>query len=388
MKAGNGEGPLMKKVIANTERPRVLRAQWIVFAFLAASCLGSPGSAKAQAEKSSPQANEQFPYSFTNFVWWSDVDLRNSLKQRIPNLTGEFSRNSPMERKVRVTLVQLLKEKGIRAEVQSEEPSLDIASRTRVPEAPPPSIAFSVATPPQIKIEKLTVEGAPPDRSDLLLSMAASFAGRPYSANAFWIEKSQMAQTLQQVGYLSAIVELQPGAPLKDGEIYFVPIKAIVTAGPRYHVSSVKVDGGPLLKGKDLTQYSSLKPGDVATTSAFGRLANSIRPLYWQAGYADVDFQGAPVLDPAKGLAAYQFEVLPGPVYHLRSLKITNLNSDQEAQVRTALGIKPGDVYDAFAVTTLNRKLSGPLPGYNFTFSPKEDKKAQLVDLSLDFYKQ
>jgi len=67
--------------------------------------------------------SRRLPYSFGNFVWWSDDELRSLLKKRIPGLGDEIATTTAAEGRVRDALKALLKEKGITAEVQSQEPS-------------------------------------------------------------------------------------------------------------------------------------------------------------------------------------------------------------------------------------------------------------------------
>ena len=295
-----------------------------------------------------------------------------------------------MEARVRTELAKMLKQKGIQAEVQSLEPSRAVFGK-RDPNAPLPAIAFSILAPPEILVEKIVLDNPPMDAAGSLNGVAAQVVGKPYSKTVFWLQKERINEALQQQGYLSCTSTLEPGKPREDGGRYPVPITASINAGPKYHVASIKADGGPLLQGRDLSSYFTVKQGDVATPNPFGKLAGSLRSVYWHAGYPDVDFEGAPVLDSAKALASYQLKVVPGPLYHLGNLTIEKLSPVQEAQARTMLGLKPGDVYDAMAVATLNRKLAEPtsqLKAYGFSYSPKEDKDKQVVDLTLTFYKQ
>jgi hypothetical protein len=60
-----------------------------------------------------------YPYTFTNFVWWSDAQLRAELTRRIPGLPLELAPDSTDESRIRTTLESLLKQKGISASVQS-----------------------------------------------------------------------------------------------------------------------------------------------------------------------------------------------------------------------------------------------------------------------------
>jgi outer membrane translocation and assembly module TamA len=344
----------------------------------------------AQVANISSKGADRFPYAFNNFVWWSDTDLRTELRRRIPGLSDEIVSNSPIEEKIRMVLVQLLKQKNIQAPVQVLEPASDALKQKRDPDAPPVAIVFTLIPPPDILIAKLVLENAPAESINLLNETANTMKEKRYTSN-LWFTKKTIRQSLEQLGYLSAAVTLTSGAPNKDGDRYLVPLIATINSGPKYHVSSVKVEGGPLLQGRDLSSYVTLKPGDVATPNAFGRLAGMLRSVYWHAGFRDVEFHGDPKLDETRALASYQFEVTPGSLYHLRGLKVENLEAAQEEQVRNILGLKSGDVYDGLAVANLERRLHESTPAlkaYGVSYSPHEDKDARVVDLTLNFYKQ
>jgi hypothetical protein len=364
---------------------------------LALCCTLATASLSAQA--ANPGTPTHFPYIFSNFVWWTDPELRTLLKHRIPSLGDELVPGSPSEAKVRTALTKLLEDKNIHAIVQSFDPSpvqntgaLPFGiSPGRAPGAPPPSIVFSILDPPNILIEKIVLEDPPPDLGGYFNEIADHLKGKSYAANQLWIQQVQFTDKLQQLGYLSATVTLSPGQPNHDGENYLLPLNVAIDSGPKYYVASVEADGGPLLPGRDLSAYYSLSKGDVATPNAFARLAGSLRSVYWQAGYTDVAFDSSPILDTARALAFYRFRVISGPLYHLRSLTIKNLNPTQQQEVQGALGLKPGDVFNALAVTQLNEKLSRPeynLKEYYFGYTPREDKVANTIDLILEFHKK
>lgn len=287
-------------------------------------------TAIAQSRSQVPAPAAQYPYAFTNFVWWSDADLRAELTRRIPGLGLEIAPDSREESRMRTVLELLLKQKGIQTHVQSLEPSTQVYYGARDPDAPPPSIQFSILAPPEIVIESLVIENGPPEVMEGLSQEANSLQGRPYATTSFWLIREKARDALQGVGYLTANVEVAPGKPKKEGERYVVKVIASITSGPKFHVANVSGDGGPLLQGRDLSPYFALKPGDVATSNAFGRLIGSLNSIYWHAGYADVAFEGSPVLDTAHSLASYQLKVIPGPVYHVRSIEIEGLAPEQK----------------------------------------------------------
>src|ERR1700761_2252907 len=80
-----------------------------------------------QTPKTPPQpvqpVTERLPYSFSNFPWWTDAQIRAELQHRIPSLGDEVGRGSAQEAQVRDALTAMLAQKGIRATVISDEPS-------------------------------------------------------------------------------------------------------------------------------------------------------------------------------------------------------------------------------------------------------------------------
>ncbi|MDP9052355.1 MAG: hypothetical protein M3O31_16780 [Acidobacteriota bacterium] len=94
----------------------------------------------AQTGKPAAYPNH-LPYAFSNFVWWTDPDLRAQLRKRIPGLGEELAPTHAAESRVRDALTSLLREKGIAADIISEEPSPSSLTGQYVPEAPGPAIS-------------------------------------------------------------------------------------------------------------------------------------------------------------------------------------------------------------------------------------------------------
>jgi hypothetical protein len=114
----------------------------------------------AHAQEASAQLPPRLPYSCSNCVWWSDDELRSLLKKQIPTLSDEIPTTSVEEGRVRTAMRLLLKEKGITAEVQSEEPSWSALTAARAEGASPPGIVFIIAS-PRILVDKVTITNAP-----------------------------------------------------------------------------------------------------------------------------------------------------------------------------------------------------------------------------------
>jgi hypothetical protein len=346
-------------------------------------CLLSTGA--SQTTQSYPA---HLPYRFSNFVWWSDNDLRVQLKQRIPGLGDEIAPTSGTESTVRDELETLLRERQIPAQVQSEEPSPSSMTAERAAGAPEPAIIFSIRS-PEILVDKVVVSDNATGLSSSVSESLKAREGQGYSAGQDWQIRSTAQEQMQANGYLEAEVAVTHDAPRHDGDRYLVNLLVSMTPGPQYRISSISAGAGPLLPGRDLSPSFALKPGDIAGRNPFGRIPADLRAYYWRYGYADVEFHISPQLDRAHAQVAYRLDVSPGPLYHLQTLTIANLNIEQETRARQLLALKPGDVFDQVAITNLHHKLATDplLAGYGFTFTPKKDKSTALVDLNLDFYK-
>jgi len=144
------------------------------------------------------------------------------------------------------------------------------------------------------------------------------------------------------------------------------------------------------LPGRDLSQFIKAKAGDPAGDPPFGTLGAQIRALYEHMGYEDVQVDDGQELDRNQATVSYHLSVVPGPIYHLRTLSIRNLDADQEAKARELLGLKAGDLYDGDAVTRLYRSVKKEplLAGRGFSYSRTKDSATGALDLELKFFKE
>jgi hypothetical protein len=73
----------------------------------------------------------------------------------------------------------------------------------------------------------------------------------------------------------------------------------------------------------------------------------------------------------------------------LRTVTVRNLSPAQEAEVRNLLSLAPGDVYDQIAIDELHVKVqdSAVLKGLDYSFAPATDRNLNVIDLTLDFFK-
>ncbi len=353
-----------------------------------ASLFGPPFVRTGHAQEATAQLPPSLPYSCSNCVWWSDDELRSLLKKQIPTLSDEIPTTSVAEGQVRTALKFLLKEKGITAEVQSEEPSSFALTAERAAGSPSPAVAFSIAS-PHILIGKVLISGAPDELQSSLQKQLQSREGTAYNKGQDWLVRSLVTDTLESSGFLDSHVDISHSTPRGQATAYVVGLLVAIASGPQYHIAEITADGGPLLPGRDLSGFFMQHPGDIANSGPFGRLAGNLRAYYWQHGFADVAIAAPPILDKQHALVSYHLAVSPGPMYRLATLTIQHLNADQEDRARALLAMKSGDIYDEMAINALFHKipLDPLLAGYEFSFSRKKNQLTATVNLTLDFSK-
>ncbi len=185
-------------------------------------------------------------------------------------------------------------------------------------------------------------------------------------------------KVLRQNGYLAAEVKVGHGAPRRAGENILVDLTLSSNPGPKFTVSSVSADGGPLLQGKDLSPLLVVKTGDAAGRDPFQRVDPGLREWYHRFGYLEVQLEHEPVLDREHALVSY----------HLRQLTVRNLNPAQEAKVRELLGMKSGDPFNTNAVDTLQQRCNkeAVFNGRNVVDEVKKDVSARTVDLIVESF--
>ena len=338
----------------------------------------------ARAQQPTP---ERLPYTFSNFVWWTDAELRHELARH--KLPPEIARNSRDEQEIRKRLSKLLHKQHLHADVQSIEPA---EGSVRVVGSEPPAIVFRVVAPPEIDVESVSLAaGVPTSVSPEVKELNRTLTGHAYAAESFPGREHRLAAILADDGYLQATATLQPGAPhaAADGHV-LVPLTVTAIPGAQFHVAEVTADGGPLLEGRNLSRYIGLHAGDVANTHGFARLEASLRQLYQGKGYADVRFADEPTIDAPHALATYHFRVLPGPQFHIDKVQINGLSPAQSGEARETLGLKPGDLFNQRALGELYRKIksSPTLLHETFSYTVRRDPAKSTVELTLDFSRE
>jgi hypothetical protein len=178
------------------------------------------GSRMPQQPAQQPVA-EQLPYTFSNFPWWTDAQIRAELKHRIPGLGDMVGSGSAQEARVRDELTSMLQSRGVRATVVGVEPSPTSVSVSAFMATLPfyipgsiqgPHLEFTIAA-PEVIVGGISLEASP--EGDIMARIARQMEGKPFDAGSIPLQAHQLCEPLQRHGYLSAQVIVTAGRPVR-----------------------------------------------------------------------------------------------------------------------------------------------------------------------------
>ena len=288
------------------------------------------------------------PVRFEDFVWFSDAELLQRIKERAPMFNGELPLSGNLPDRVSDVLQALLVENAVPGNVEYE--------RAGKSNGPVDSIVYRVSE-VLIQIRNVEFSGANEAELPALKDAARRVFDREYSRSVLnALVEHQLLPVYYARGYLKAtfgepqpIVVKKPGADSEDGprNLTIVDVTFPVTPGRSYKIKALQWSGNQLFTSDVLQKMVRAQPGDVADTVRIGDNLKEIQTLYGSRGYVTATIKPETELDDAAGIATIRFVVKEGFEYHMGELEFRGLDNSLTAKLRNAWKIRPGEVYDA-----------------------------------------
>jgi outer membrane protein assembly factor BamA len=292
------------------------------------------------------------PARFSDFVWFSDDELRRKVHERVPLFHGDVPTSGRLPGQVSDVLQAVLVENAIPGYVEYL-PSFHKSDSGKGKSDE--SIDFRVEG-VSIRIHYIEFPGAGAGELPLLQSAAEKLFDREYSresVNAF--VDSTLLPIYHQQGYLKAactaappkVVKLPPSEAFANKQPpTFVDVSFPVTPGIQYKLSGMEWSGNKEIAGDALKPLLHAKAGQIANTVQLEDDLRAVRELYGSQGHVTATIQANAQFNDAAGTVAYDLAVDEGPVYHMGELGFRGIDHNLEARLRAAWKIRPGDVYD------------------------------------------
>jgi outer membrane protein insertion porin family len=287
------------------------------------------------------------PARYTDFVWFTDEELRRKLHERIPLFNGELPTSGRLPDEVSDVLQALLVENGVPGHVEYV--------RKKVKSERLQTIDYSVAG-VSVRIRQIEFPGAEAGELTALQTAAEKLTDREYSIefmNSF-IERA-LLPIYRERGYLKVacappqpkVVKSTESRTGETAQITFVDVTFPVTAGKQYKLSGMEWSGNKEFSAEALQPLLHARVGQPANTVQLEDDLRAVQELYGSRGYILASVKVEAEFDDAAGTVALRLAVDEGSLYHMGELEFRGIDNNLTARLRAAWKIRPGDVYDA-----------------------------------------
>ncbi len=323
-----------------------------------------------------PSARSQMQrVQYQNFVWYTNDQLNDAVQARLPLFTGSVPANGELKTQVARTLEVVLKQRGIEATVASR----DLAGG---------KVEYSI-TSPQVIVADLQIANIRFDSDPVLTSLRQGIVGAEYLEGITQRAVGEnLSYALKELGFLDESVSAIGHAdPKIDPARISVTMTGTATPGDRYHVARVTL---PPLAGTitaaDLISEHQVKAGGLPSPSLVTNTVARLAFVFTGHGFLDATSAVASTQDNVAHTVSYTFNVVPGDVYHMRTLLFApSVNAAQQTQLTQTWKLPKGAVYDR---STSGRSLLDPsvkilCAGHPATEQLIPDKATHEVDVKL-----
>ncbi len=305
-------------------------------------------SAGTKLELHVTDAGKFVPARFEDFVWFSDAELRQRIKQHAPLFDGELPLFGRLADEVSDVLQAMLVENSIPGHVEY--------LRVGKQDGPVESINYHVND-VLIQIRNIEFTGAADADLPALEAAGKRLPDREYSRSRLsQFVQRQLLPVYFERGYLKAQfgepqtkVVKQPATENEDGprNQTVVDVTYTVNPGPQYKLKSLEWSGNHEFPIETLQKMVRAEIGQPANTIRLGDNLKDIQKLYGSRGFITATIKTEAQFDDASGTVAIRLDVNEGAVYHMGELEFRGLDNSLTAKLRNAWKIRPGEVYDS-----------------------------------------
>jgi outer membrane protein insertion porin family len=334
------------------------------------------------------EAIRSFPVEFDNFVWFSELDLYNTIRRDISFFDGTVPEGGDTANKIAASLQRLLDEKKISGHVEFMPYGTESGKQ---------KILFSVKG-AKIPVCALSFPGATAIAEDQLVKSAHALMQTEYSRNDVELFATHTLLPLYlHLGYLRAqfsppVAALPPAdsTDCKDG----VVVTLSVEEGLQYAFDKVEWSGNQALSADQLTAAFAMKNGEVADSRKIEKAQMAVVREYARKGYMALRVKPTVMFDDASQRVAYRFEITEGPQFRMGELTINGLSDEDARRVKELWRLAAGSTFDQSYVDDFVTKTARDFLNSHPVFSgvplkigaeTKADPKTQTVNVTITF---
>ncbi len=326
-------------------------------------------------------SNPFVPARFENFVWFSDQELFEKLRARVPLFQGQLPVAGDLADEVSEALQVLAIELKLRGRVDY--------LRAGPEDGPMEAFDFSITGQP-IVVRKIGFSGPSPAELPALEAAARRLSGQEYlrSRLVLQAEKNFLPVFLAR-GYLKAAVAApDPKVAEETPDETLVDVTFPITPGNQYKVSGVQLSGYkdvfPVAKLRELIHLQPGQPADAVQTQED---VEALKKLYGTRGYMGVQIRPVPEINDSDSTVSYVFQFQEGSIYKMGDLEVRGLDSKATDRMIAAWRLLAGETYDSGYTQVFLDSISSQYPAdqWKITVHETPEDQDKTVDVSLHF---
>lgn len=329
------------------------------------------------------------PVTFDNFVWFTEEELREAVRRRVPAFDGTAPEAGGVTEQIKQALQDLLRERKIEGTVEynlSADPSGRKVEHL-----------FSVKG-PGLRVCRINYQGARAVSADTLVQKSGGIFDNDYSrayVNSF--VESNLLPLYRERGYLRASFSPPKAKPESMAECENgVVVSMYVDEGSIYVWDKAAWEGAQALTEQELDAALGMRGREIASTAKIEKGLASVRKAYGRKGYLAARVAAMQEFDDANRSVTYRFRVTEGPQFHMGELTIEGLSEADANNVRGRWSLLHGDVYDEGYVEQFVKKnvqefarealrAGNKLPAMKIESHVVPNPDKQTVDVTLEF---
>lgn len=326
-------------------------------------------------------SNPFVPVRFENIVWFSDQELFEKLRTRVPLFQGQLPVTGDLADEVSEALQVLAIELKLRGRVDY--------LRAGPEDGPMEAFEFSITGQPVI-VRKVAFSGASPAELPELEAAARKLTGKDYTRSLLMLqaEKNFLPVFLAR-GYLKAAVGApQPKVAEDTPEETLVDVTFPITPGSQYKVTGVQLSGyKDVFPVEKLRALIHLEPGQPANAVQADQDVEALTKLYGTRGYMGVKIHPVPEMNDSDSTVGYVFQFQEGSTYKMGDLEVRGLDSKATDRIVAAWRLLAGETYNSDYPRQFLESISGQYPTdqWKITVHETAEDQDKTVDVSLHF---
>jgi len=320
------------------------------------------------------------PILFDNFVWFSDEELLNLLRARVPLFEGKVPGGGYLTDEIADALGSILEERKITGRVEY------MASGPLNGEIESYDYKLNMHA---VLIRNVDFPGAATEEIPALQAGAKTLSGQDYLRTKMRSqEKFNFLPVYHARGYLKARFAEAQAKVAQDGAETLVDVSFPVTPGVRYNLTEIKFTGNTVFPAEKLRELIHLKMAEPANSVELTDDLQQLHKLYGTKGYLFAHVNAVPTMDDIAATVAYHLDVTEDDMYRMGELSIDGIPPENAKKMLAQWQMKKGDPYDNsysqrfFSIMYRDFALRG-----SYDVVPKEaiDRQQKTVNVALHF---